>query len=384
MLITGKVLIVGSGIAGQALAIALAKHNIDCEIVEVRPEWQLLGAGTALLATAMRALDEIGIAEDVRRAGWSHENARFMYRDASGELVVETDVEGAGSGLPAGVSIMRNTLHELLVEKVKQVNIPVTMGTTVESLDNDGEGVDVVFSDGSRSRFSLVVGADGIRSKVRSLLFGLEEPAFSGFAAWRYVIPRPDTVTELNWFWGRNATIGIVPLSSSEMYIAGTSVEPDNPRYERENLPRLFREKFSQFEAEVPKYLEQVVNPDDVVYTPLEEVRLNRSWYEGRVVLVGDAAHASTPFWALGAALALEDVALLARLINEGEDLQVILSQWFKRRLPRCEFVQDGSVATGKQMHSAPGEGPRIFPPPARDAIKRGMQERALKLAEPY
>jgi 2-polyprenyl-6-methoxyphenol hydroxylase-like FAD-dependent oxidoreductase len=82
--------------------------------------------------------------------------------------------------------------------------------------------------------------------------------------------------------------------------------------------------------------------------------------------------------------LALEDVALLARLISEGEDLQVILSKWFKRRLPRCEFVQKGSAATGKQMHSAPGEGPRVFPPPACDAIKRGMQERALKLAEPY
>ena len=384
MFSNSKVLICGSGIAGQALAIALSKHNIDCELVEIRPEWKILGAGTALLATAMRALEEIGIAEDVRRAGWSHKNARFMYRDARGELVVETDVEGAGSGMPAGVSIMRSTLHEVLAEKVAEAGIPVRMGTTVETLENDSDGVEVIFTDGIRSRYNLVVGADGIRSKVRSLLFGLKEPDFSGFAAWRYVIPRPDTITDLNWFWGRNATIGIVPLSSSTMYIAGTSVEPNNPRYAKKDLPRLFREKFSQFEAEVPEYLQQISNPDEVVYTPLEEVRLTRPWYEGRVLLVGDAAHASTPFWALGAALALEDVALLTRLINQGDDLSVILPEWFERRLPRCKFVQEGSVATGKQMHSAEGEGPRVFPPPAREAIKRGMQERALKLAEPY
>ena len=88
----GKILIVGSGIGGQALAVALAKHDIDCEIVEIKPAWEILGAGTALLGPAMRALEEIGIAEDVYGVSWSHEGARFLYRDAHGDVVVETAV----------------------------------------------------------------------------------------------------------------------------------------------------------------------------------------------------------------------------------------------------------------------------------------------------
>ncbi len=380
----GKVLIVGSGIGGQALAVALAKHDIDCEIVEIKPAWEILGAGTALLGPAMRALEEIGIAEDVYRVSWSHEGARFLYRDAHGDVVVETAVEGSGSGLPFGVSIMRHTLHELLAEKVAEAGVPVKMGTTVESLENGTDAVDVTLSDGTRANYGLVIGADGSRSKVRELLFGGEKPCFSGFAAWRYVLPRPTSINDLNWFWGGKATIGIVPLSPTEMYLAGTTMEPGNPRYAREDLPRLFREKFAQFEAEIPELLKQVTEPEKVVYTPLEEVRLPRSWYEGRVVLVGDAAHYSTPFWAFGAALALEDVALLARMLSEDGDPSRVLPAWFERRLPRCAYVQDGSIATGKQMHDYDGDGPRVFPPPAREALQRAMEERSLKLAEPY
>ena len=87
-----KVLIVGGGIAGQALAIALTRRSIDCEIVEIKPDFEILGAGTALLGPAMRALEEIGVADEVRSAGWSHEGVRFLYRDARGDVVVETAV----------------------------------------------------------------------------------------------------------------------------------------------------------------------------------------------------------------------------------------------------------------------------------------------------
>ncbi|MEC7488357.1 MAG: FAD-dependent monooxygenase [Pseudomonadota bacterium] len=228
------------------------------------------------------------------------------------------------------------------------------------------------------------MGADGIRSKIRELKFGAAEPIYSGFAAWRYVIPRPEDVTDLNWFWGVNATIGIVPLSPSAMYIAGTSFEPEKPKFPTKDLARLFREKFSQFEADVPTYLKQVVDPEKVVYTPLEEVRIRGPWYDGRIVVVGDAAHAATPFWALGVALAIEDVALLARFIAKNLDPAELLPKWFDRRYPRCVFVQDGSVETGKQMHSHTGDGPRLFPPRAREGIRRGMEARALTLAEPY
>ena len=379
-----KVLIVGGGIAGQALAISLARGGIACEIVEIKPDFEILGAGTALLGPAMRALEEIGVADEVRSAGWSHEDVKFRYRDAHGDVVVETAVEGSGSGMPVGISIMRHALHVVLAEKVAEAGVPIKMGATVETANNGPDSIDVTFTDGTSASYDLLVGADGSRSKIRALLFGGEEPKFSGFSAWRYVMPRPESINDLNWFWGGKATIGIVPLSATEMYLAGTSIEPGNPRYAKEDLPQLFRDRFTLFEAEIPELLAQATDPDKMVYTPLEEVRMEGPWYDGRVILVGDAAHYSTPFWAFGAALALEDVALLARLLKEDRDPFKTLPAWFERRLPRCAFVQNGSIETGKQMHDYDGEIPRVFPPAAREALQNAMEKRSARLAEPY
>ena len=378
-----NVLIVGAGIVGQSLAVGMARRGIKCEIVEIKESFDIVGAGILIQGTGMRAFDEIGVGDDVREIGWM-ERTRVTFRDVEKNVVGAIETTETEGQLPEGVSFMRQGLHEKLAELVATAGVPVRMGTTVETIENGDDAVTVGFTDGTTGAFDLVVGTDGIHSKVRTMIFGVEKPEYSGFVAWRYIMPRPKNMTEMVWYWGRVTTIGAVPIAEDLIYLAGTSAEPGNPRFDRDKLPEIYREKFTEYDHLIPDLFSQVTEPDKVVYTPMEQVNLPPPWHKGRVVVMGDAAHATCPFWAQGASMGLEDAALFLRYLSEGEDLQAVFGNWFERRYPRCMMVQKGSYETGVQSHSHEGDGPKIFPPPVREMIQKMMDERSETLAQPY
>ena len=383
MAAANNVLIVGSGIVGQSLAVGLARRGIGCEIVEIKENFDIVGAGILIQGTGMRAFDEIGVGDDVREVGWS-ERTRVTFRDVQENIVAAIEAGDRAGPLPEGVSFERQALHEKLAELVAAEGIPVRMGTTVETIDSGGDAVDATFTDGTSGAFDLVVGCDGIRSRVRALVFGVDEPEYSGFVAWRYILPRPPDLSEMVWYWGRVTTIGVVPIAKDLIYLAGTSAEPGNPRFDRAKLPEIYRERFGEYGHLIPDLLAQVTEPDKVVATPMEQVILPPPWHKGRVVVMGDAAHATCPFWAQGASMGLEDAALFVRFLTEGDELADVCGRWFERRYPRCTMVQKGSYETGKMSHRHEGDGPKIFPPPVREMIQKQMTERGQALAAPY
>lgn len=333
--------------------------------------------------TGMRAFEELGLADEIKAVSYSNPKQRTLFKDTRDEIIVA--IEPGMSPLPPSVAISRKVLHETLAEKVADVGVPVQMGTTVEALEEQAEGIQVTLTDGSKKNYDLVVGADGIRSKVREMIFGIKEPEFSGFSAWRYVMPRPADQKDMEWYWGHDTTIGIVPISDDLIYVAGTSAEPGNPKYERKELPRLYREIFNEYEPIMGNLLSQITEPERVVYTPMEQVILPPPWHKGRVVILGDAAHATCPFWAQGASMGIEDAALLVRFLSEETDLLTVLSDWFERRYPRCMFVQKGSFETGKMSHTPPqNDKPKFFPPPVKVMIQERMKQQGIKLSEPY
>jgi 2-polyprenyl-6-methoxyphenol hydroxylase-like FAD-dependent oxidoreductase len=267
---------------------------------------------------------------------------------------------------------------------VAEARVPVRMGTTVESLDDRGDAVEVVFSDGRRGRYDLVVGADGIRPKVRALAFGRFDPKLAGFGSWRAILPCPPGLEKMIWMWGKGKTLGLLPVARGLVYFAGVTKEDGKIRYRQEDLPLLFREKFGSFGGFVPEVLASISSPDQVLYTAMEEVKLPPPWFTGRIVVLGDAAHAATPFWAQGAAMAIEDAILLAQLLAQHPSPAPALEEWMKRRYDRCMFVQEGSFQTGQQIHrDAEDDKPKVFPPPVRDAIKAEAARRSARLAEP-
>ena len=383
MTAAGNVLVVGAGIVGQSLAIGLARRGIGCEIVEIKESFDIVGAGILIQGTGMRAFDEIGVGDEVREVGWM-ERTRVTFRDVEENIVAQVEASDTEGVLPEGIAFMRQNLHEKLAQLVAAEGVNVRMGTTVETIDDGEDTVRIGFTDGTTGEFDLVVGCDGIHSKVRAMVFGVAKPEYSGFVAWRYIMPRPEELTEMVWYWGRETTIGVVPIAEHLIYLAGTSAEPDKPGLDRDRLPEIYREKFSEYDHLIPELLAQVTDPERVVRTPMEQVVLPPPWHKGRVVVMGDAAHATCPFWAQGASMGLEDAALFLRFLTGSGDLQQVLGDWFERRYPRCMMVQKGSFETGKMSHRHEGDGPKIFPPPVRAMIQKQMQERGQTLARPY
>lgn len=388
-----RVLIVGSGIAGQVLACALARRAIECDLVELKPAFDVIGAGMYMQSNALRALADIDVVPEIVRAGFPVSGDYSQVADAQGNVLARPSYPRiAGPEVPSVVPIQRKALHAVLASAVTRNGIAPRMGLTVDELSEDParEGLRVRFSDGSETEYDLVVGADGIRSRIRSLLFPGVEPAFSGFSNWRVVLPRPAEIDRPFWLIGTGRSIGVIPIAQELVYMAGVSKEPGNPRYPAEALPGLYREKFAAFGGPIPGLLAQVREPAQVVYTPIEEVHLPAPWYRGRTVVIGDAAHAGTPFWAQGASMAIEDAVLLARLLEEHRNrpdakaIDRVLAHWMARRIDRCRFVQQGSLDTGQRSHSeAPGalESLQAY---ARTRLVADVARRYERLAEDF
>ncbi len=380
-----RVLIVGSGIAGQTLACALAKRAIACDLVEIKPRFDIVGAGMYVQGAALRAFKDIGVVDAIVAGGSSLPGDFSLVCDEQGnELARPHYPRAAGPQVPAVVPIRRKVLHDILAGAVAARGIAVRMGTSVEAIEMAGERVKVRFTDGSRDAYDLVVGADGVRSRVRGLVFGATEPEFTGYSNWRVILPRPPEVERTLWMMGRGKSFGIIPIAADLVYIGGVTKEPGNPRYERERLPALCREKFAEFGGLAPRLLAQVREPAQVVYTPIEEVLLAPPWYRGRALVLGDAAHAGTPFWAMGASMAIEDSVLLAMLLERDADIDAVLPKWMDKRYARCLFVQQGSMESGRRSHDeSPGAIERRNHY-IRHLMHADVEKRFAKLAEPF
>lgn len=381
-----KALIVGSGIAGQTLAAAFARNGIACDIVEIKRDWSIVGAGMYMQGNALRALSALGIVNEILDRGWHRDDDTTLIATADGRVLARPVYPRiAGSDVPAIVTIKRQALHEILHGLVGRLGLTVRMGVTVAAIDDrspDGPA-SVTFTDGDSGDYDLVVGADGIYSTMRKLVFGTLPATFSGFANWRVTLPRPPEVDSAIWMHGHGTTFGIVPISADALYLGGVSREPGNPRYAQADLARLMREKFHEHGGVARRLLERVTDPARVIYTAIDEVFLPAPWYRGRAVMIGDAAHASTPFWAQGASMAIEDAVLLAELAASGAAPETFLAAWMERRYARCVWVQQGSRETGERAHRS-GKGMREqLDRYLATTMERQVAERYARLGQP-
>lgn len=389
-----RVLIVGAGIAGQTLACALARRGLACDVIELRSEFDIIGAGMYMQANALRAFDDIGVVPAIHAAGYPIHLDHTLVADVNGQILARLHhrLPPDEQGRPILVPIQRRALHDVLARAVEAAGVAVRMGCTVEAIDERDATARVTFTDGTHGDYDLVVGADGIHSRVRQLVYPGVRAEYSGYSNWRVLLPRPAELVTALWLMGdQGRSFGMVPLSADTLYIAGVTKEPGNPRINRDDLARLMRERFAQFERGgglAGALLAQVTHGTQVVYTAIEQVELPAPWHRGRVVVLGDAAHASTPFWAQGAAMAIEDAVVLARELAQARDagtsLAEALARWQVRRTERCLFVQRGSLETGRRSHSEdPGALEARYAYLRSGAAQTDLDRRLARLAEP-
>lgn len=346
-----KVLIVGGGIGGLCAAIALRRKGIEVDLVELKSQWTVYGVGIIQQSNVVREMAKLGVLDGYLDAAYAFEDVA-IYGPGGQQLARIPGQRLAGPEYPANVGISRLALHNVLCETTLQLGAQVRLGLSVETLDERDDQVDVLFTDGSRGEYDLVIGADGLFSKVRGLIFGdTYTPRFTGQAVWRYNFPRAPQIDHLANYQSAEGNAGLVPLAGDLMYLFLTSHEPSNPWMDPATLAEQMRQRLQGFTGVIGELREQISDSSQVVYKPMEVVFVNEPWYRGRVLLIGDAAHATTPHLGQGAGMAIEDAIVLSEELTAGGDLEQQLQRFMARRFERCKYISESSILAGdKEM----------------------------------
>jgi 2-polyprenyl-6-methoxyphenol hydroxylase-like FAD-dependent oxidoreductase len=338
-------LVVGGGIAGMALAISLRRIDVAVDMVEIDRDWKVYGAGITLTAPSLRAFEKLGIGDRIAAEGNVTHSLKVC--DANGLVLAVLPTPGlTGPGTPGNGGILRPVLHSILSDAVKAEGATVRLGVTVETVATDGA---VTFTDGSHDDYDFVIGADGLHSKVRPLVFSdAPKPKLTGQGCWRVVVPRPREVDTGQMFLGTDLKAGITPVSRDEMYLFYLQHIPDNPRMRDDRLHDILADQLAPFGGLVGDIRRNLGSNANINYRPLEAILMPPPWYRGRVLLIGDAAHGTTPHLASGAGLAVEDGLVLAELLGTGMPLDHAFDRFMTRRYPRAALVVNNSLKIGE------------------------------------
>ncbi|MFZ1995251.1 MAG: FAD-dependent monooxygenase [Solirubrobacteraceae bacterium] len=361
-----RVLVVGAGIAGSTLAVALARRGIAVELAEIQEVWRPVGVGLTLTGPALRALRSVGLIDRAVAEGAP------LYRFAVGNERTEvTAMEELprlnGERYPALVQLGRPAMHALLAEAVCAAGVPVRLGATVDEIDAIGSEVGgrtvcaVRFRDGTRSHYDLVVGADGVHSRVRALAFPeLPAPRFTGQAVWRAMVDWPAELAgsfdegTMYMFYGPRNKAGVVPTSAHQLYIFLVENIAARARPASERLPELLRDQLSDYTGFLAVLRERITEPSQVVWRALEVLLVPAPWHRGAAVLIGDAAHTTTPHLASGAGIAIEDAIVLAEELAGARPVGDALPRFTARRYERCRMVVENSATLGEWERTTP------------------------------
>jgi 2-polyprenyl-6-methoxyphenol hydroxylase-like FAD-dependent oxidoreductase len=262
------------------------------------------------------------------------------------------DARTGGPDLPATVGMYRPTLARILTDKAAAVGAELRYGLTVASLIQDADGVDVAFTDGTAGRCDLVIGADGVRSHIRSLLGIQLETRPTGMGIWRVFAPRPASVTRTDLYYhGACHIAGYCPTAEDTLY--AYLVEDAQDRFGLTPQQRLevMRDLASHYHGPWDDIRASMTDPSRINYTWFETHLLEGPWNRGRVVLIGDAVHVCQPTIAQGAAMALKDAAVLSELLLAADTLdQAVFYAFIARRYERAKTVVDASVQLGQWL----------------------------------
>ncbi|MEO6093899.1 MAG: FAD-dependent oxidoreductase [Novosphingobium sp.] len=350
-----QILVIGGGIGGLTAAIALRQRGFLVTLIERDPQWSVYGVGIIQQSNVVRAVAQLGVLDAYLDSGFGFDAVEIFAPD--GTRIARVPSPRLAEGYPANVGIGRPALHKVLGDKTRELGATIRLGVTAEELVDGGGAVDVRFSDGTRASFDLVIGAEGIYSPTRQFLFpDAPGPEFTGQAVWRYNFPRPADLDALQVYNGPTG-VGLVPMSATLMYMYVTTPEPDNPRYPQEGLAAIMRGKLANCAPAIRALGEQITDDAGVVYRPLQGLMLDGAWHKGRIALLGDAIHATTPHLGQGAGMAIEDSLVLAEELARHDDIEAALTAYRNRRFDRCKYIVEKSLAI---CHGQIGKGPPV------------------------
>lgn len=341
---TGKsFLVIGGGTGGMSVAISLRLAGATVDLIDIDPQWRALGAGMTITGPTLRAFDRLGLLEAVRQTGYLSDRTKFF--SADGTVQREILAPFLEEGLPQVGGILRPKLHAIFAARLRELGAHVRLGISVARFDESQDSVDVTFSDGATGRYDAVVGADGVHSATRAVVLpNAPRAEFTGQGCWRLLADRPDHVTSPEIYFGKDFKVGINPCSSDKMYLFANVTMPGNPFIPDDQLLSRMDELLAPIGGNIRQVRAGLNDQSAVVYRPLDALLIPLPWHWGRIGLIGDAVHATTPHLASGAGLAVEDGLLVGQMLGQADDIEAAWKAFGERRWERSRLVVENSV----------------------------------------
>lgn len=348
-------LVIGAGIGGLTVAIALQRQGVAVEIYERAPAFAEVGAGIVLWSNAIKALGRLDLMDSVISAGSRLQTSEL--RDWRGQVLSATPTEALTSrfGAPV-VAFHRADLHRVLLGAMPAG--AVRLGAACVGYREEAQGVRVLLADGSESApADLLIGADGVNSAIRAQLRPELKLRASGYGAWRAVVEADAPLGRASESWGRGARFGIVPLASGRVYFFATANhrrQNNRDAAPSDHLAEL-RRHFSGWHAPIAALVESAANTK-ILWNDIVDLEPTRGWSRGRVTLLGDAIHPTTPNLGQGAGMAIESAVVLGQCLVEAATLTEAFENYEGRRHERTTWITNQSWQLGRigQLENGP------------------------------
>jgi 2-polyprenyl-6-methoxyphenol hydroxylase-like FAD-dependent oxidoreductase len=349
-----KIAIIGAGIGGLTTAIAIKKYrpDLEVEVYESSPRLHAVGAGLGLGANAIISFEELGIKEAVLKV--SNVLERFRILDKQGRTITETNNFTINKDLNtiSNFAIHRADLQQVLQQQAG--NTAIQLNKRVLSFEQTTDKVILCFADDSNAVVDYVVAADGIHSLFRRQLLPQSEVRYAGYTCWRGVTDKwpegfKQTLATETWAGGKR--FGIVPVAGKRIYWFAciNSAVPKNPvfaQYTKEDL----LQSFSGFHFPVAEII-RLTDSSKIIWNDIIDLKPIPQFAFGRILLLGDAAHATTPNMGQGACQAIEGATILGKTIAKATDIQEAFRLFGQKRLKRTAFIVNRSWQIGKVAH---------------------------------
>jgi len=336
--------IIGGGVAGLSMAIALLDLKKDFLIFEQSTVLKGIGAGFGLAANAMQAFDYLGLRQEVEQIGYYTETYAIL--DPSGRTLIAPDTQRLSSKYnQKNFTVHRADLHRYLLSKLPSQRI--LLGKRLLRFEKTADAISLSVEDGSTYRCRYLIVADGVRSATRQHLLPLVKPRYSGYTCWRATIGNGAIgLPHGSETWGPKGRFGMTPLIHDRIYwYACINAPQSSSKYKNYSVKDLLR-NFSGYHMPIPEILANT-SDEDLLWNDIIDIKpLTRFAYD-HILLIGDAAHATTPNMGQGACQALEDVAVLSQELKRTSDIRQAFKNFEKRRLKRTKYITDTSRQIG-------------------------------------
>lgn len=343
--------IVGSGVAGLAAAIQLARAGVSVDIFEAAPELYALGSGISLQGNALRVFDALGAWDDIRAAGFAFEGLTLRAPGPDAPVVAALpDVKTGGPDYPAAMGMPRAELARILADHAERAGAVFHFGSRITGLEQSDSSVELFVDGASVGEFDLVIGADGINSKVRELIGITTKPEPTGMGIWRTFVSRPAEVERSELYYGGPVYIaGYTPTGEDSMYAFLVEKAQDRTGISDEEATRIMLDESRAYGGPWNAIRAELDKGAHANYTWFTKHLVTAPWNRGRVVIIGDAAHSCPPTIAQGAAQGLEDAYVLTELLTTRNEVNQDLWDVFHgRRIPRAQAVVEASIQLGQ------------------------------------